>query len=401
MNLNDYFEQRKEHILGQDQKLAIYNQFIAKRNRLTKAPSISKKMHTFRYIFSMTVVFVLAFGSYYTVNPNLLMDMFFAWDNVNALNIAKIINSNWSFSITSNSDSSKREVQWNNVNDWDMINVDKWSSVFMQISKSHNAKLNWPAKLQVIYDWENSDGTSEYRLKIIEWDYLSVESTSDQSAENVSVETEDWLVINNIEDSVKPTIKKKTSFVVEKKNNVNIVDNNSNNEITVSHKDKKAATVVIQDNKVAAINSSDSVWTKINLLVADTKELLDIEIDRSNLTTLTTWTTNTWVITTGLVVTGAAVTGQITTWTSINNSWDNQTWTVVSWSISTWTQWTWESLWVSTTWSTKTLEVEIKDAEAILHPASGVITESVESTVVSESAINTTNTIEASYKLDI
>ena len=328
MKLHDYFAEQRSKSLSQQEKLAVYNKFLSQRVAITR-PSFMKRMYSFRYVFSAVFVFVLAFGSYYSMQPNLMSDLFFWRESVQAVNIAQIIQAQGMYTIQS---ADNRKVVGTNIHDGDVIGVEEGSFVEVKISKSHKAKIPGPASFQIVYAGQKTDGVEEYRLKMLSSNYVAIESIEAEEIspeakskqENLVLVTDDGLVINDTK--TKKSVKKKTDqvkvavnttsevaktrFVVQKKQGKSVIDNAGTEDVIVTRETEKTAVVVIPDKTVASVGVVQETSTEIQAIVAGTIEELE-ELEQS----ISTGSMTTGVIDTGMVTTWTLLTGVVVTWT--------------------------------------------------------------------------------------
>lgn len=100
-------------------------------------PSLIARIASFRYVASVMLIFVLALGSLYTTGPNIFSTIFFAQENLQAVDVAKILDVEGYYKIIG---ADKRKVVSDTIRDGDVIDIDQGSSLLLEIA-SHNAKI--------------------------------------------------------------------------------------------------------------------------------------------------------------------------------------------------------------------------------------------------------------------
>ncbi len=303
MNIAGYFQQKRSHILSQEDKLAIYNKIMAKTRPQTK-PSLFSRLSVFRHAVSVMFVVVLMTGSFYTFGPGVFNTIFLSQDRVQAIDVAKIIDVEWFYQIKW---SDNRKVISDTIHDGDIIDVNQGSSLLLEIA-SHNAKILWPASFKVTYVGKKTNNTKEYRLKMIHGDYVAVESKKpslDISNENVSVETNDGLVINETDEVLKAKKEdqkntqedKKTRFTLTKKANKNVVDNSGTEQVILTHAEKNVEAIFVPDRQIATINEVEKNTQALDVIVAETQQQTEVIEQLALSGTLETWGFITGVVT--------------------------------------------------------------------------------------------------------
>lgn len=319
MRIQDFFTHKRQENLSQKDKLLIYNKFLQKKQTMER-PSFFRRIHTFRYAFSVIMIVVISAGTLHQSQPGFLNTLFLVADTVQAAQVAKIIDVQGNYAIYATED-KERKVLSDVLKNGDTIDLEEWGEMLVQMGENHEVQVIGPAKLELYLDRESSE-EKEYRVKVVQWDYLSVESVESpvESKENVAIETPQGVLINdaqakerieNIPQKNNSTItqEQKTSFVLTiDDQDKEIVDNMGTKDLPVT-KVNETKISVIPDNKIAAVEvtKTDSQDTKIELVLAQSEEELEALVEEVLTQTIGSGSISTGVVSTGIVFTGDVI----------------------------------------------------------------------------------------------
>jgi len=286
MKLKDYFQNKQEFQLSENDKLALYEKIVSQQKR--KSLSRMVKVKYFAY---WLILFVLLFGIYWVYFD-------FDWDinwlavqnvtnTASADYIAKVVDFNGTFYI-------QREwklIKTSNISNWDNVILKKWSEIVFDIDSWTKAKLTWPARFSLAQD-ENG-----YQLLIAEWDFIQMESIEPESA---PVEISLW-------DDFTVSSEKNTNLLITKSDNEYKVNNQWwNIKVTKNGKEtqvKAKELVAINENDITLIQNAEQFQTafveqKINQTF-EIKEKDPEKLTENLIKEISTWTTvkieNTWL----------------------------------------------------------------------------------------------------------
>ena len=286
MKLKDYFQNKQEFQLSENDKLALYEKIVSQQKR--KSLSRMVKVKYFAY---WLILFVLLFGIYWVYFD-------FDWDinwlavqnvtnTASADYIAKVVDFNGTFYI-------QREwklIKTSNISNWDNVILKKWSEIVFDIDSWTKAKLTWPARFSLAQD-ENG-----YQLLIAEWDFIQMESIEPESA---PVEISVW-------DDFTVSSEKNTNLLITKSDNEYKVNNQWwNIKVTKNGKEtqvKAKELVAINENDITLIQNAEQFQTafveqKINQTF-EIKEKDPEKLTENLIKEISTWTTvkieNTWL----------------------------------------------------------------------------------------------------------
>ena len=232
MKLKDYFQNKQEFQLSENDKLALYEKIISQQKR----KSLSR-MVKIKYFAYWLILVILLFGIYWVYFDTNLDINWLAIQNptnqVNADYIAKVVDFNGTFYI-------QREwklIKTSNISNGDGIILKKWSEIVFDIDSWTKAKLTWPARFSL------AQNDSWYQLLIAEWDFIQMESIEPESA---PVEISIW-----------------DEFTVSSEKNTNILITKSDNEYKVSNQwwnikvTKNGKQTEVKTKELVAINEND------------------------------------------------------------------------------------------------------------------------------------------------
>jgi len=286
MKLKDYFQNKQEFQLSENDKLALYEKIISQQKR--KSLSRMVKVKYFAY---WLILVVLLFGIYWVYFD---ADWDINWlavqnpvNQVNADYIAKVVNFNGSYYVQHD----WKLTRTSNISNWDNVILKKWSEIVFDIDSWTKAKLTWPARFSLAQD-ENG-----YQLLIAEWDFIQMESLEPESA---PVEISVW---NDF--TVSST--KNTNLLITKADNEYKVNNQWwDIKVTKNWKEtqvKAKELVAIKENDITLIQNPEQFQTafveqKINQTF-EIKESDNEKLTENLIKEISTWTTvkieNTWL----------------------------------------------------------------------------------------------------------
>lgn len=286
MKLKDYFQNKQEFQLSENDKLALYEKIVSQQKR--KSLSRMVKVKYFAY---WLILVVLLFGIYWVYFD---IDWDINWlavqnvtNTASADYIAKVVDFNGTFYI-------QREwklIKTSNISNWDNVILKKWSEIVFDIDSWTKAKLTWPARFSLAQD-ENG-----YQLLIAEWDFIQMESIEPESA---PVEISVW-------DDFTVSSEKNTNLLITKSDNEYKVNNQWwNIKVTKNGKEtqvKAKELVAINENDITLIQNAEQFQTafveqKINQTF-EIKEKDPEKLTENLIKEISTWATvkieNTWL----------------------------------------------------------------------------------------------------------
>lgn len=204
ITLRQLIESKQHKPLWQQDKAAIYRNFLQKRERQnTNKWSIVYKTIAYS-ISTLSVIGFILFGNFFGIfeqNPTELSQ------SVDAQAIGKIVSSKWTFAIYNN---ENRKIDTDTIQLSDRIIVDSSSTIKILIHDSFTAEVVGPAQFEIILN-ENEDNKN-YNIKFINWgDYIAIDSVSESTNNHISVQTSDGVTVKrNQEDNFK-----KVSFAIQ------------------------------------------------------------------------------------------------------------------------------------------------------------------------------------------
>lgn len=286
MKLKDYFQNKQEFQLSENDKLALYEKIVSQQKR--KSLSRMVKVKYFAY---WLILLILLFGIYWVYFD---VDWDINWlavqnvtNTASADYIAKVVDFNGTFYI-------QREwklIKTSNISNWDNVILKKWSEIVFDIDSWTKAKLTWPARFSLAQD-ENG-----YQLLIAEWDFIQMESIEPESA---PVEISVW-------DDFTVSSEKNTNLLITKSDNEYKVNNQWwNIKVTKNGKEtqvKAKELVAINENDITLIQNAEQFQTafveqKINQTF-EIKEKDPEKLTENLIKEISTWATvkieNTWL----------------------------------------------------------------------------------------------------------
>lgn len=286
MKLKDYFQNKQEFQLSENDKLALYEKIISQQKR--KSLSRMVKVKYFAY---WLILVVLLFGIYWVYFD---ADWDINWlavqnpvNQVNADYIAKVVNFNGTYYVQHD----WKLTRTSNISNWDNVILKKWSEIVFDIDSWTKAKLTWPARFSLAQD-ENW-----YQLLIAEWDFIQMESLEPESA---PVEISMW-------DNFTVSSAKNTNLLITKADNEYKVNNQWwDIKVTKNGKEtqvKAKELVAINENDITLIQNPEQFQTafveqKINQTF-EIKESDNEKLTENLIKEISTWTAvkieNTWL----------------------------------------------------------------------------------------------------------
>ena len=290
MKLKDYFQNKQEFQLSDNDKLALYEKIISQQKR--KSLSRMVKVKYFAY---WLILFVLLFGIYWVYFD---VDRDINWlavqnpiNQANADYIAKVVNFNGTFYVQH----EWKLTRTSNISNWDNVILKKWSEIVFDIDSWTKAKLTWPARFSLEQD-ENW-----YQLLIAEWNFIQMESLEPESA----------LVEISVWDDFTVSSEKNTNLLITKADNEYKVNNQWwDIKVTKNGKEtqvKAKELVAIKENDITLIQNPEQFQTafveqKINQtfeIKENNTEKNPEKLTENLIKEISTWTTvkieNTWL----------------------------------------------------------------------------------------------------------
>ena len=286
MKLKDYFQNKQEFQLSENDKLALYEKILSQQ----KKKSFSRMVKV-KYFAYWLILIVLLFGIYWVYFD---MDWDINWlaiqnptNTANADYIAKVVDFNGTFYVQH----EWKLTKTSNISNWDNVILKKWSEIVFDIDSWTKAKLTWPARFSLAQD-ENW-----YQLLIAEWDFIQMESIEPESA---PVEISVW-------DDFTVSSEKNTNLLITKADNEYKVNNQWwDIKVTKNGKEtqvKAKELVAIKENDITLIQNAEQFQTafveqKINQTF-EIKETDTEKLTENLIKEISTWTTvkieNTWL----------------------------------------------------------------------------------------------------------
>ena len=286
MKLKDYFQNKQEFCISENDKLALYEKIVSQQKR--KSLSRMVRVKYFAYWLILVVLLIGIYWVYFDVDWDI--DWLAVQNPVNQVNadyIAKVVSFNGTFYVQH----EWKLTKTSNISNWDNVILKKWSEIVFDIDSWTKAKLTWPARFSLAQD-ENG-----YQLLIAEWDFIQMESIE---AESAPVEISVW-------DDFTVTSEKNTNLLITKSNNEYKVNNQWwNIKVTKNGKEKEVKAkelVAINENDITLIQNVEQFQTafveqKINQTF-EIKEDSPEKITENLIKEISTWTTvkieNTWL----------------------------------------------------------------------------------------------------------
>lgn len=286
MKLKDYFQNKQEFCISENDKLALYEKIVSQQKR--KSLSRMVKVKYFAYWLILVVLLIGIYWVYFDVDWDI--DWLAVQNPINQANadyIAKVVSFNGTFYVQH----EWKLTKTSNISNWDNVILKKWSEIVFDIDSWTKAKLTWPARFSLAQD-ENG-----YQLLISEWDFIQMESIEPESA---PVEISVW-------DEFTVSSEKNTNLLITKSDNEYKVNNQWwNIKVTKNGKEKgvKAKELVaINENDITLIQNVEQFQTafveqKINQTF-EIKEDDPEKITENLIKEISTWTTvkieNTWL----------------------------------------------------------------------------------------------------------
>jgi hypothetical protein len=263
MKLNDYFRAQKDFHISDTQKLDVYQDFLCKqmKGKYSRKRSL---LHVKSFAYSLVILFML-FGFYgvyfmsdrYTEYEWLVMNS----DNtVWASYIAKIVDFNGSFYIEHNG----KRVQTSTIQDSDIVTLKENTQLVFNINVSTKAKLIWPAQFSI---QKISGGVvPQYKLNIMQGDFVELKSTQDTISEKVQLNMADKMLVQQANG-------KPIDYQLFIDGDRHIVKNNGGSLLvtTIDENDKETRTSINRQQVLAVQNNDISVYENLQKFVAAVK----------------------------------------------------------------------------------------------------------------------------------
>jgi len=286
MKLKDYFQNKQEFQLSENDKLALYEKIISQQKRKTLSRMV--KVKYFAYWLILVVLLLGIYWVYFDTDWDI--DWLAVQNPINQANadyIAKVVSFNGTFYVQH----EWKLTKTSNISNWDNVILKKWSEIVFDIDSWTKAKLTWPARFSLAQD-ENW-----YQLLIAEWDFIQMESLEPESA---PVEISVW-------DDFTVSSAKNTNLLITKTDNEYKVNNQWwDIKVTKNGKEtqvKAKELVAIKENDITLIQNAEQFQTafveqKINQTF-EIKETDTEKLTENLIKEISTWTTvkieNTWL----------------------------------------------------------------------------------------------------------
>lgn len=290
MKLKEYFQNKQEFQLSENDKLALYEKIISQQKR--KSLSRMVKIKYFAYWLILVVLLFGIYGIYFDTDWD--FDWFAVQNPVNQVNadyIAKVVNFNGTYYVQHD----WKLTRTSNISNWDNVILKKWSEIVFDIDSWTKAKLTWPARFSLAQD------KNWYQLLIAEWDFIQMESLEPESA---PVEISMW-------DNFTVSSAKNTNLLITKADNEYKVNNQWwDIKVTKNGKEtqvKAKELVAINENDITLIQNPEQFQTafveqKLNQtfeIKDNTTENNTQKLTENLIKEISTWTTvkieNTWL----------------------------------------------------------------------------------------------------------
>ena len=286
MKLKDYFQNKQEFQLSENDKLALYEKIIFQQRK--KSFSRMVKVKYFAYWLILIVLLLGIYWVYFDIDWDInWLAVQNPVNQVNADYIAKVVDFNGTFYIQH----EWKLTRTSNISNWDNVILKKWSEIVFDIDSWTKAKLTWPARFSLAQD-ENG-----YQLLIAEWDFIQMESIEPESA---PIEISVW-------DDFTVSSEKNTNLLITKSDNEYKVNNQWwNVKVTKNGKEKEVKAkelVAINENDITLIQNAEQFQTafveqKINQTF-EIKEKDTWKLTEQLIKEVSTWTIvkieNTWL----------------------------------------------------------------------------------------------------------
>lgn len=266
MKLKDYFQNKQEFQLSDNDKLALYEKIISQQKRKTLSRMV--KVKYFAYWLILVVLLIGIYWVYFDTDWDI--DWLAVQNPVNQVNadyIAKVVNFNGTYYVQHEG----KLTRTSNISNWDNVILKKWSEIVFDIDSWTKAKLTWPARFSLVQD-ENW-----YQLLISEWDFIQMETIESESA---PVEISVW-------DDFTVSSEKNTNLLITKSDNEYKVNNQWwNIKVTKNWKQtevKAKELVSINENDITLIQSAEQFQTAF----VDQKINQTFEIEQKDTQTIT------------------------------------------------------------------------------------------------------------------
>ena len=262
MKLQEYFNHQQDIHLSEAEKLDMYHSIMdkqVKRSFLTKRSVLHVK--TFTYT-SFIVVLLFGFYGMYFFQQNQSLDgdgVFLSSTNdgqsiAQAGYIAKVVDFAGTFYI----EKDGQTIQTSNINDGDIVVLQKNAQVIFHIDTGTQAKITWPAKFTIQKKTENN-----YRINLMYGDYVEMKSLQANNVQWVELSVDDILVSQG---SKKTAI----NYQLMKQGEKHVIKNNGS-KLIVMNQDSQSKTnlasqqvLAIQGNDVSLFDSFDKFAKAIN-----------------------------------------------------------------------------------------------------------------------------------------
>ena len=286
MKLKDYFQNKQEFQLSDNDKLALYEKIISQQKRKTLSRMVKVK-----YFAYWLILVVLLFGIYWVYFDTNRDINWLAIQNptnqANADYIAKVVNFNGTYYVQH----EWKLTRTSNISNWDNVILKKGSEIVFDIDSWTKAKLTWPARFSLAQD-ENG-----YQLLIAEWDFIQMESLEPESA---PVEISVW-------DDFTVSSTKNTNLLITKADNEYKVNNQWwDIKVTKNGKEtqvKAKELVAIKENDITLIQNVEEFQTAfVEQKINQTFEIKDKDTEKLTenlIKEISTWIAmkieNTWL----------------------------------------------------------------------------------------------------------
>lgn len=273
MKLRDFFDERNHIKASDQQKLAIYEQFLQKSWRF----SLFKKISFYSKIWVYTIFIVFLSYSLYIphINNSWVSDIkkmiWIEWDYsissslVSADYVWKILKTDWFFEVIKDWDVFDTDL----ISSWDIVNLFDWSWMEFEVTTWTYWRIEWPSSFSInlIEDY--------YYINLLSWDYFKF-SSNEISNDNLIIVSEEfhiqakdssfWLNLLITSEWEKKTIENSWSEVI-------ISNSETNEELSVMWNSlvqiDEETRILIEIKKLVDEIVSNDLWFEFELEIDD------------------------------------------------------------------------------------------------------------------------------------
>ena len=248
MNLKNYFQEQKNSHMSDTDKLNLYQNFMLKnmeRHYARKRSFLHVKSFAYSIIimfFLFSLYWVYFFTDKYTEYEGLIMN---SSNSVQASYIAKVVDFNGSFYI----EHKGKRVQTSTIQDGDIITLKENTQLITQINAWTKAKLIWPAQFSI--EQISKGNTPQYKLNIIQGDFIEMRSMQAKPSEKIQLTMEDTITVQEANG-------KAIDYQLIKSWEQHIVKNSGDAiSVTTTDQNNKQTKTNLNSTQVLAIGNND------------------------------------------------------------------------------------------------------------------------------------------------